>query len=282
MELLRSLGSLIEPPSEEAAKLAELLDLGPLPENSEHTELFLFQLYPFASVYLDADGKLGGEARDRIAGFWRALDLEPPTEPDHLTVLLAFYSQLAEHEAEATGEAQQRWTHARRALLWEHLLSWLPVYVDKVRALDPPFYWAWADVMARALVEEAADLPHPSQRPLHLRAAPAMIDPRQATSEAFLEALLSPVRCGFILVRSDLERAGRELELGVRAGERRFVLKALLGQDGAATLAWLSREAERWAERHCAWEPATGSIASFWSSRAEASASLLADLAAEV
>lgn len=281
MELMRSLGSLIEPPSEEAARLAEMLDLGPLPDNAEHTELFLFQLYPFASVYLDPDGKLGGEARDRIAGFWRALGLEPPAESDHLTVLLAFYAQLAEHEDGSTGEEQQRWRHARRALLWEHLLSWLPVYIDKLRALDPPFYWAWADVLARALVEEAADLPRPAQRPLHLREAPEMCDPRETAGDEFLEALLSPVRSGFILVRSDLERAGRELELGVRAGERSFVLQALLGQDGKATLDWLSREAARWAQRHHAWEPATGSIASFWSSRAESTATLLSELAAE-
>ena len=88
MELLRCLGSLIEPPSEEVQRFADLLDLGPLPSASEHTDLFLFQLYPFASVYLDSEGKMGGEARDRIAGFWRALEMVPPTEPDHLTVLL--------------------------------------------------------------------------------------------------------------------------------------------------------------------------------------------------
>ena len=69
MELFRSLGSLIEPPSEETSRLARLLDLDPLPEAGEHTDLFLFQLYPFASVYLDGQGKMGGEARDRIAGF---------------------------------------------------------------------------------------------------------------------------------------------------------------------------------------------------------------------
>ena len=87
------------------------------------------------------------------------------------------------------------------------------------------------------------------------------------------------MRSGFILVRSDLARAGRQLQLGVRAGERRYVLKALLGQDDKATLQWLGSEAGRWAERHSAWAPATGPIADFWSSRATATAKLLADLA---
>ena len=101
MELFRSLGSLIEPPSEETSRLARFSISIPVLKLAEHTDLFLFQLYPFASVYLDGQGKMGGEARDRIAGFWRALELSPPSEPDHLTVLLAFYSQILERQSEA-------------------------------------------------------------------------------------------------------------------------------------------------------------------------------------
>ena len=84
---------------------------------------------------------LGGEARDRIAGFWRALRQEAPSEPDHLAVMLAFYARLTEEEAgcrEArTREALHR---ARKAFLWEHLLSWLPPYLAKVADLAPSFY----------------------------------------------------------------------------------------------------------------------------------------------
>jgi len=282
MELLRSLGSLIEPPSEETSRIARLLDLDSIPEVAEHTDLFLFQLYPFASVYLDDHGKLGGEARDRIAGFWRALDLSPPPEADHLTVLLAFYSQLLEHESTAGQEDRDQWRHIRAAFFWEHLMSWLPVYIDRVRDLDHSFYGGWANLLAQALSEEAGDLTCPSQLPLHLREAPPIIDPRQAAGDDFLEALLSPVCSGFILVRDDLARAGRQLQLGVRAGERRYVLKALLGQDDKATLQWLSDEAGRWTEKHSAWEPITGPIATFWSSRATATATLLADLAKDL
>jgi hypothetical protein len=76
--------------------VADLLDLGPLPGEAEYTELFLFQLTPYASVYLGPEGMLGGEALDRIAGFWRALQQEPPVEPDHLAVMLGFYARLME------------------------------------------------------------------------------------------------------------------------------------------------------------------------------------------
>ena len=38
------------------------------------------------------------EARDRIAGFWRALGETPPPEPDHLTLMLASYAELRSRE----------------------------------------------------------------------------------------------------------------------------------------------------------------------------------------
>jgi hypothetical protein len=282
MELFRTLGILAEIPGEETRSIASLLDLEPPPEVAEHTDLFLFQLFPFASVYLDGEGKLGGEARDRIAGFWRALDLSPPPEPDHLTLLLAFYSQIQEHLSQSDQADRDRWQHVRTAFLWEHLLSWLPFYLDKVQDVGSEFYRKWAILLEEALKEQAAELPSPTQLPLHLRQAPKMVDPRQETDQPFLEFLLSPVRSGFILVRDDLARAGRDLKLAVRKGERTYALEALLSQDDERTLLWLATEAASWPSRHLAWEPAIGPIATFWADRATATAALLHDLSRDL
>src|SRR3979409_705302 len=131
MELFRALAVLAEPPTKEVARVAEALGLGVLPEQSEYTDLFVFQAYPYASVYLGAEGMLGGEARDRIAGFWRALGSEPPSEPDHLSVLLAALATLP-------GEPPS----VRGALYWEHIASWMPPYLATLRrvggAVHPP------------------------------------------------------------------------------------------------------------------------------------------------
>ena len=79
--------------------------------------------YPYASVYLGAEGMLGGEARDRVAGFWRALGLVPPAEPDHLAALLGLYAALADaEEPRRTSRPAAAPAQARRALLHEHLL----------------------------------------------------------------------------------------------------------------------------------------------------------------
>lgn len=277
MELLRTLGVLIEPPSPAHRQLAGLLELGPTPSEAEHTDLFTFQLYPYASVYLGAEGRLGGEARDLIAGFWRVLGETPPPEPDHLTVMLALQAELGQR---ATGrDAPER--RAGRAFLWEHLLSWLPVYLDKLEQLAPPYYRRWAVLLRAALATEIERLGRQERVSLHLRQAPSIADPRRGDAQAFLDALLSPVRSGLILVRDDLTRAGRQLGLGVRAGERKYVLEALLSQEPAATLGWLAREGRAWAARHRENAALLGAGAEPWIGKAEALATLAQDLSLE-
>ncbi len=277
MELIRSLGALVEPPTPETAQLGSLLGL-PAAEEGDYERVFLFQLYPYASVYLDESGKLGGEARDRIAGFWRALELDPPDEPDHLATMLGLYARLAELEAEATADTSLRagWRHARTAWFWEHLMSWLPIYLDKVEATAPPFYAAWAHLTRRTLDEQANELEAPDALPLHLREARQLEDPRESGGVAFLETLLSPVRSGFLLLHDDLARAARELGLGLRAGERRYALEALLDQDASATLTWLATHAAESAGNDV--DP-HGKVDRFWRLQASASQTLLAELA---
>jgi TorA maturation chaperone TorD len=279
-ELFRALGSLVEPPTPAAQRVADLLDLGPLPTEADYTQLFLFQLTPYASVYLGPEGMLGGEARDRIAGFWRALRQEPPAEPDHLAVMLAFHARLTEEES-GSEEARARgaWRLARKAFVWEHLLSWLPPYLGKIDDLGPPFYRRWARLLEDALREEVTALGAQGRLALHLREAPGIADPRNEDRDGFVGALLSPVRSGMILTRSDLGRAGRAMDLGTRAGERRFVLEGLLEQYPAGTLEWLRLEAAGWAERHGLPDPLAPEIARFWRERAEATADVLGALA---
>jgi TorA maturation chaperone TorD len=279
MELFRALAVWAEPPVEGVAHLAEALEMGPMPDASEYTETFVFQLYPYASVYLGAEGMLGGEARDRIAGFWRALGQAPPAEPDHLAVMLALYARLVEmEEGESDPARRASWRGARKAFLWEHLLSWLPFYLVKLQEIAPPFYQRWGAMLRSALIEEAAALGEQERLPLHLREAPALCDPRHDETEEFLQSLLSPVRSGMILVRADLGRAAQRLRLGLRLGERKFILKALFSQDAAGILDWLADEASAWAERHKLYREALGDVARVWEERAVATANLLEEL----
>ena len=284
MELFRALAVLAEPPDRPgAARVAEALGLGDLPEPSAYTDLFVFQLYPYASVYLGAEGMLGGEARDRVAGFLAALgQRQPPPEPDHLALMLGTYARLAEAEG-AAGDARRRdyLRGARRAFLWEHLLSWLPAYLDKLGSVAPPFYRRWAEVLRAALDAEARALGAQRALPLHLREAPGMADPRASAPDEFLRTLLAPARSGLILVRDDLVRCARALGLGVRAGERLFALRSLAGQDAAGVLGWLEREAAAWESLHLRRRGGHGPVAEWWAARAASTAKLLRELRAD-
>jgi TorA maturation chaperone TorD len=281
VELFRALGALSEPPSPELQRIADALGLGTPAAPAVHSDLFLFQLYPYASVYLSAEGMLGGEARDRIAGFWRALGVVPPAEPDHLAVMLALHARIGELEA-ADPHRSEAWRHARRAHLWEHLLSWLPGFLEKLRQLADPFYTRWASLLGETLREEAERLGGPERLALHLREAPGLADPERDGLEPFLQSLLTPVRSGMILARADLARAADQLGLGLRLGERRWVLRALFEQAAAPVLQWLAGEASHWACRHTPELHLAATPAAFWRSRAETTAQLLLRLRAGI
>ncbi|HSM05886.1 MAG TPA: molecular chaperone TorD family protein, partial [Longimicrobiales bacterium] len=97
-DLLRALGALSEEPRPEHQRLADLLELPDGPGAGEFTDVFVMNLYPYASVHLGEEGMLGGEARDRVAGFWQALGIRPPREPDHLGSLIGLLAELVERE----------------------------------------------------------------------------------------------------------------------------------------------------------------------------------------
>lgn len=293
-DLIRALGTLAEEPQPEHGRMAAVLGLPGSPEPGAFTDLFALNLYPYASVHLGPEGMLGGVARDRVAGFWSALGLHPPAEPDHLGTLLGLLAELAERvERETEPAARVLLSRARAALVHEHLETWLPAFLGRVAELGGPFYSAWAKLALRTLADEAAAaraLPETGGRPpggalpLHLRDVAPLPDPRrpgatETPGEDFLRALLAPVRSGMILTRLDLSRAARELDLGARMGERLYILKALLGQDSAATLGWLAEEARAWTARHRAASGFDPDVTAFWIARASATARLLDELA---
>jgi hypothetical protein len=142
-ELFRVLGAVAGEPAD-ARTACAALGL-PVPGDAEHTEVFVLNCPPYAAVYLGAEGGLGGEAADRAAGFWRAIGMPPPAEPDHLTALLSLYARLGGAAigplAPATAAAL---TRAWQALFWEHLWPWLPGYLDAVDDLGTPALAPWA------------------------------------------------------------------------------------------------------------------------------------------
>lgn len=149
---------------------------------------------------------LGGEAAARVAGFWRAVGMTPPSEPDHLAALMALYAALDRAE-EAESEPARRVLRreAKAALLWEHLLPWAPVYASKLQQVASEHYAQWARLVQEVLLSEATRGEGRRVLARHLRSAPPGRLPDTTVAE-LVDALLSPVRSGILVTRSGARR----------------------------------------------------------------------------
>jgi Nitrate reductase delta subunit len=276
-ELLRALGALTLGPPAETARPFRALGLLPWTP-AEHTDLFVLSLPPYASIHLGSEGKLGGEAADRVAGVWRTLGLAPPGNADHLGVILALYAELGQAAAQARSPGtRELLKHTRTAVLWEHLWPWVPGYLEAASA-HAGSARPWARLTLRTLAREARKSSPAMVLPLALRTAPPQIQ-ADISLDDLLDALTVRVRCGFLLTNRDLSFAADSLGLGLRLGERRFALKALLGQDPATTLRWLSDHAMTWSRYHLLHPAVAGADpGTWWAGRASQIASILRQL----
>ena len=276
MDVIKALGELAEAPGPDQIRTARMLALPGEPLRAEYTDLFVVQLYPYASVYLGARGRLGGEVQEHIAGFWRILRQPVPQDPDHVATLFATYSQLRQRAESGTEPyLQELASQMRHAFLWEHLISWILPFAARVRELGSPTYRAWATLVQDALEAEAVAAGQPALMPLHLRKAPPL--PLQPDLTTLVDTLFTPARSGVILTRADLLRCARDLGIQMRVAERRYTLATLFRHDPARVRSWLASEARRQAEHlHAAAAPFR-MIAEHWEHRALSTATMIAN-----
>ena len=76
VDLIRTLAVFAEAPASEHIHLWKTLGIEESPSASDYADIFLFQLYPYASVHLGPEGMLGGEAQNRVAGILESVRKE--------------------------------------------------------------------------------------------------------------------------------------------------------------------------------------------------------------
>lgn len=256
MHLFPSLGELIEAPGAEQTRIARMLGLPGAPTRQDYTNLFVVQLFPYASIYLSPQGFAGGAVRNRISEFWHQLGRTPPQEPDHAASLFKYYGSL--HPA-VHGES-------RPVIFWEAMASWLPIYLLRARELASTLYRAWSDVAFDVVEAEAGQLGAPAALPFLLASAP--MPPSISNPGAFIDALFAPVVSGVIICRVDLAQCAVANRLTLRMADRRHTLKLLLSENTPGVCSWLNDEIGRQAENLTRLPDALGIVREHWLQRA--------------
>lgn len=259
-----------------------------------YTDIFVINVYPFASVYLEPDGAIDGERANFTLGVLEALGLavDATIAADHIAVLLAALAALLEREVSGADPLRtERARHAQRALLAEHLLPWAPHFLDAVERTDAGLYRAAAALARRILVAHAGPLfagradaqprpaggaegvggpvAEPAPAPLRGRTRTGRGAHADDTPSALLARLASPERCGFFLCRADIAELAAELGLAIRFGGRPFMLESLAqaaaqrGHGGVLQAALVRFAIER-REALESWMAALPSLAPLW------------------
>ncbi len=199
-----------------------------------HTRLFLVEVSPHESVFLSADGLLGGDVAAAVRADRARAGLGDPVgvEPDHLGAECAWMAFLSGAEADARrdGVDPAPILTLQREVLDRHLLRWLPQVVEALEGVGVDGFgrlYVDAATLALALarsrfaelggVREAWSLP-PAKDPL-------------ASAETGIyrisEHLCLPVQVGGWWTRSALVAIGRRLDLPAGFGNRVDLVEGL-------------------------------------------------------
>lgn len=190
-----------------------------------HQSLFGFNVFPFASVFLDEEGKMGGAVEDYVARTYARERFIPSGGDDsgHLVSELQFCAFLL-RKTDKDSELITRF-------LDEHVFAWLPCFVFALERRTDGFFAALA---ARALsilvdVRNAADFVVETE---HFPDAS-----KEQESPASIRALaghcVSAVRAGLFLSRADISELARSVQVPTGFGSREQMFTTLF--DSART-----------------------------------------------
>ena len=264
---------------------------------AEYTRLFVLNVHPYESAYVEADAMLNAGSSQLVASAYAAAGYAPaPTRavgaPDHIGLELDFVAALAEREAGLAAEAPEVGTRVPRReqarFLARHLASWGPAFALAVgRAARHPFYRELASFTAEflladldALAPEGVAIGAPAEDPVE--------DPG-GDLRPIVRRLATPALAGFHLSREEIFRIGGELQLPVAPVERWLMLDQLF--HGAARygqldllLAALEAEADHAARTYRTWQREYAAAAAAiepWRARADATCGLIAGMRQE-
>ena len=226
-----------------------------------HYQLTAVDVFPYASIFLDPSGLLGGPLSDETAELYNESGYdEALSDYDHLGHKLGFLAYLCGMEAASLAggdvEVALLWTSRQQGFLAGHLLRWLPPLVVAIQQAGSPFYGRLAELTLELCVDHIQKSESTAIPPLP---QPPQIGDQESSLKDIAHVLTTPPYCGLFLSREAISALARRHELPRGFGDREQMLTNLLraaGQYDAVTavfhdLAGIYQEgADRYQEQH--------------------------------
>ncbi|HEX6304953.1 MAG TPA: molecular chaperone TorD family protein [Anaerolineales bacterium] len=205
---------------------------------ADHYELFGFNVFPYASVFLDESATLGGRVTQNILSVYHKSGFDVPLESesaDHIALQLQFLAFLSAAEGEALEDGLVQVAlsinQLQRQFMDEHLLTWLPAFVLAIRQQQDVFHSNLADLTLEMVLHHRADLGNDLLAPetsFSLPPAPDLLADQKTGLKEIAAYLVIPAYSGLYLSRRDITRLARSQLLPRGFGSRQQMLTNLL------------------------------------------------------
>jgi TorA maturation chaperone TorD len=185
---------------------------------AEHHRLFALQVPPWAGVFQDPEGRIGGACAALVRELYAQAGLEPDErseEADHVAHTLDLLAECVDRPRLAA------------AALDRALLPWLPWLVEAIERHAGAFYRALAGLTLDLALDQRAELGG-VRPPAPLPPVEDPLDDPGAGLARVARYLVTPARSGLYLSRDDVRRIAAANELPTGFGGRADSLETLL------------------------------------------------------
>lgn len=227
-----------------SVQLEELTAVIPTPFNVDESaasfqNIFGFNVFPFASIFLDASGLLGGATTAAVSQHYQQGGFSVQSDADHIGHELNFLAYLCQIEyaalADGTTAVLSQIHHIQNNFIQQHFLRWLPVFTLAVQRSDDLFFAAVVDLTLSLVVDHGETV----QELVIGENEAAVPNPQAAICKNILENdktslkeiaryLTTPAHSGIYLSRDTISALARKLSLPRGFGSRQQMLLNLI------------------------------------------------------
>ncbi len=267
-------------PEGEAAPDSDVLE-------AEYHRVFGLNVYPYAGVFLSADGLMGGIEAEASAAFYAQVRWDAPShDADHIGMQLGVLGWLAGAEADALADGKPgqivRIQALRRDFLDRRVLTWLPVLARAIESQQSPVYERVTALALDLVADDRAALGDDMPPPFELPAPPDLLADAKTSLRDIASALMTPAWVGIYLSREDVGRLAGRHQIPTGFTDRKTLMHNVLraGVDYGvfpALMADLRQMTDAWAAyfHQIGEHPALWAGCSVWAGRAAHTADLL-------